>query len=152
MFNISNSNSNVYWANIYPHPIKGLNLIDNAPVNKDFMKNMSFIGTTTKDIFFQLFDDDDKDTLSWYWEHKNLSFDDTLLVFKAVINHHLRKTKTRSLHIETWLFILISASDNNLYLCPVKRDSDFNFDIFAKLEQLCKIEISGPWLRHSSAT
>jgi hypothetical protein len=147
--NSNTQQKNVYWANINTYPIKRLNIIDGAPVNKDFFNNMDFLGLLNFDKLEFMFEKDEWKSLKWYWDHRHIVLDKKLFMFKVLIKHQLRKGYANSFHYETWIFMLTTTKDKIYYLCPLKRDSDFPYDIFPVLSNLCKIDAKFPWQRHS---
>jgi hypothetical protein len=141
---------NVYWANINTYPIKRLNIIDGSPVNKKFFDEMEFLGLLKFDKLDFMFENDEWRSFKWYWIHRNIILDKKIFMFKVLIKHQLRRGYQNSVNIETWIFMLVITKDNIYYLCPFKRDSDYTYDIFPVLINLCKIDTSFPWRRNSA--
>jgi hypothetical protein len=113
---------------------------------------MIYLGTTDMENLHFLCSPDDLYNISSYFFEKQTTTEENVLFFKTYIQHSLRSLSNKSIHNETWVFCIIRTKDSSIYLCPLKRDSDFEYDIFQKIEDVCKINDNinhHLWKRHS---
>lgn len=133
-----NNHENIIWSTLGPS-IERLNICDNAPVHKDYLKEMDYIGAFQfKTTLGKLFSDDTFSSIVWYLNMNNIYHVGKIHLYKTDVFHKLRFSHKSGGHYECWIFGLIPCKDNIWRLCPLKRNSDFDFDIFDYLETLNK--------------
>jgi hypothetical protein len=138
--------TNVCWGLLLPSPIKRLNIVNGAQVKREFLDKMPFIGYAKYiDVINLLYDEDERKSLTWFWKSLKVMYPEYVYLFKTPIKQHLRFGKRGSLHFEEWIFGVFPCSDNMFRLCPLKRDSDFNSNIFDDLSLITKPAMSFPW-------
>ena len=87
--------------------------------------------------------------IKWGLKEINVSLDENAFFARVKIRHHLRGGNPTSFNNETWLFVLVKNAVDIFYMCPLKRDSDFEFDVFDVVRGNCGSTISAPWQRRS---
>ena len=142
---LNNTLNNIFWTVHNTYSIKRLNISDGSPVNRTVFENINFIGQINFNDMKFMFDDDEWKSLQWKWEHQMSQPNENVLLFKIPIKHHLRRGARDSVHYEVWILALIGTLDNTWHLCPIKRDSDFNCNIFQVLDNMTNIEKNIPW-------
>jgi hypothetical protein len=143
---------NTIWTNLMQTAIPRFNMVDGAAVNKLFFEFARFIGKGWYDtIMHIIYDKNEIKAAKWYWKYINIPYPKYVYVFRGDISQHLRFTRRRSIHNETWIFGAFKCNDKIYRLCPLKRDSDFDYDIFQKLEDNTIQNVYLPFL-HDSET
>lgn len=130
-----------YWKIAYPRSLKRLNIIDNTYVSKDLFqsKNLEFLGVVSNsDLQNIVFTEVEWLSFCWYWRHFHLDYKPEIYLFK--FTNRLQKS-----HYETWIFGLFLAKNKRNYMCPLKRDSDYDFDVFEQLQNICRTDVFHPW-------
>jgi hypothetical protein len=129
---------NIIW-NMLGFTIERLNICDNAPVHNLYMKQMEYIGTFGfTSVINGLFTDDDSSSINWYLNMNDIRHMGQIHLYKTDVFHKLRFSHKSGGHNECWIFGLIPCKDNFWRLCPLKRNSDFDYDIFEHLENMRK--------------
>lgn len=130
------NNSHIIWCTL-GLSIERLNICDNAPVHENCMKEMEYLGTFDfEDILARLFNDDTSSSIIWYLKMNNIRYMDKTHLYKAYIFQKLRFAEKPGGHRECWIFAVLPCRDNMWRLCPFRRDSDFDYDIFEYLQIL----------------
>lgn len=120
------------WGVMFPHAIKRFNISEGTEVNMNFLKQQTYINV----IKFEemqtkhLLNDYEYKYSCWYWKDKKCPKEVYLL--KVGVEQDLRRVATKLKHTEVWLMGLF-LGDNCVKLCPLKRDSDFSYDVFEAL-------------------
>lgn len=156
----------IYWKYLGTETLKHLNMVEGAPVRKDFFDTLECIGVSDWSKVRVLFDNDEWVTVTWIADRSGINLSDNVFFFKVLVKQQLRLPPPEGdeqqllqwqgsaqiiNHSETWLMGLFRSSTKGRYfLCPLKRDSDFPIDLFKLIEENCKVEMSFPWARHSS--
>lgn len=131
-------NQNIIW-NTLGLTIERLNICDNAPVHNSYIKEMEYIGSFSfTRLIEDLFTNDTSSSIQWYLQMHNINHIGKIHVYKAEIFHKLRFSHKSGGHDECWIFGLIPCKDNLWRLCPLRRNSDFEYDIFEHLKFLRK--------------
>ena len=141
----NNNLNKIFWAVPNTFAIKRLNISNGSPVNRKFFESLNFIGLINFNDMKFMFDDDEWKSLQWRWDHQMSQPNENVVLFKTPVKHHLRRGTRDSVHYEVWLLALISTLDNTRHLFPIKRDSDFNYNIFQVIESMTNIEKNIPW-------
>ncbi len=128
-------NNSIKWSLILQSPIKRLNIVENAQVSGSFLNSLKYIGCGNYDIMNILFDNEELQTITWYWKSQNIGYPEKIYVYSSNIEHHLRFGKRKSLHYENWIFGVFQCQDNVYRLSPLKRDSDFSHNIYQELSE-----------------
>ena len=127
-------NDNMIWSTL-GLTIERLNICDNAPVHKRYIKEMEYIGTFGfRSLIEELFNNDTSSSINWYLTMNNIYHIGKIHLYKTDIFHKLRFSNKNGGHNECWIFGLIPCKDNVWRLCPLKRNSDFDYDIFEYLQ------------------
>lgn len=127
---------NIIW-NTLGFTIERLNICDNAPVHKSYINEMEYIGSFNfKSIIEKLFTDDAVSSIQWYLNMNNICHIGVIHLYNTDVFHKLRFSNKHGGHNECWIFGLIPCTDNLWRLCPLKRNSDFDYDIFEYLQVL----------------
>lgn len=125
--------NNIIW-NTLGFTIERLNICDNAPVHNCYIKEMECIGTFEfESIIGRLFTDDEVSSIKWHLNMNNIRQISKIHLYKTEVFHKLRFSDKPGGHNECWIFGLIPCKDNLWRLCPLKRSSDFEYDIFEYL-------------------
>lgn len=108
-------------------------------MHKDYVKSMDYIGHFRLDVIFkELFSFDAFSSIVWYLNMNKIEHINRVHLYKTEVFHKLRFSNNSGAHFESWIFGLIPCKDNIWRLCPLKRSSDFDFDIIKHLENLLK--------------
>lgn len=133
-----NYDNNIIWTTL-GFSIERLNICDNTYVNKDYIKNMEYIGNFEfSSILKELYSDDGFSSLSWFLNMNNIRHIGRIHLYKHDVFHKLRFSHRSGGHYECWIFGLIPCRDNLWRLCPLKRNSDYDFDILEYLKGYSK--------------
>lgn len=117
-----------------PVPFKHLNMVDGAPVSAAFAEALEFVCDTKYDTLKSILETDEWNSMYWAWQSKNTLLDDTVVLYRVPVKQNLRHGKVTVTHIEVWLFALFTDSKGAKYLCPLKRESDYTYNIFKSLQ------------------
>ncbi len=132
------TNQNIIWSTL-GFSIERLNICDNTYVHKDYIKNMEYIGNFEfSSVLKELYDDDGFSSISWYLNMNNIRHIGRIHLYKYDVFHKLRFSHKSGGHYECWIFGLIPCKDNLWRLCPLKRSSDYDFDIIKYLKEYSK--------------
>lgn len=130
-----NSHDNIIWSTLGPS-IERLNICDNAPVHKNCLKEMEYIGAFEfRSILPKLFNDDTLSAIIWYLNMNSIFHIGKIYLYKTDVYHKLRFSHKSGGHNECWIFGLLPCKDNIWRLCPLRRNSDFDYDIFEYLKK-----------------
>lgn len=140
---------NVFWKILINDTLKHMNLVDNAPVGKEVFNNVEYLGVTELNKMTFLFDPSEWKTVKWGLRQCKVELSENGFLIKMKIRQHLRRGRSNSFHFETWLFLLVKNADDIYFMCPLKKDSDYNYDIFQVITETCKVDSQYPWARHS---
>lgn len=129
-----NRHGNIIWNTLGPS-IERLNICDNAPVHKDYLNQMEYIGVFEfRSILQKLFNDDIFSAIIWYLNINNIFHIGKIHLYKTDVYHKLRFSHKSGGHNECWIFGLLPCTDNIWRLCPLRRNSDFDYDILKYLQ------------------
>jgi hypothetical protein len=127
-------NGNIIW-NTLGFSIERLNICDNAYVDKNYMKELEYIGTFNfTSVIEKLFTYDASSSIHWHLNMNNIRHIGKIHLYKTDVFHKLRFSHKAGGHNECWIFGLIPCTDTIWRLCPLKRNSDFDYDIFEYLQ------------------
>lgn len=136
------------WTNLMQIAIPRLNMVDGAPVNVLFFKSAHFIGKGWYDELMPIiYNENEIKAAKWYWKSINIPYPEYVYLFRGDVSQHLRFTRRRSIHNETWIYGVFQCSDKTYRLCPLKRDSDFDYDVFQKLRDHSVRNVYVPFYR-----
>lgn len=128
-----NDSENMIWSTL-GFSIERLNICNGTYVHKDYVKSMDYIGYfDIKNIFKDFFSDDELSSIMWHLHLNKIQHINRVHLYKTDVFHKLRFSENSGAHYECWIFGLIPCKDNLWRLCPLKRSSDFDFDIFKHL-------------------
>lgn len=132
---MNNSNDgNIIWCILGPS-IERLNICNDSPIHETCLKEMEYLGTFDfKEIITILFNDDTSSSIIWYLNMNNIRHFGQIRLYKTYIFHKLRFSKKLGGHRECWIFGILPCIDRFWRLCPLRRDSDFDYDIFEYLK------------------
>jgi hypothetical protein len=129
--------NNTFWKMVSPMTLKRMNLTDNAPVNKAFFESdmLQYIGImSTKTLRTILFNEHEWHSFCWNWNTHQMDYDPVVHLFKFTNKQYLPRGRIRnSFHFEVWVFGMFLGSDDRYYMCPLRKESDFDHDIFSVL-------------------
>ena len=128
------NDGNIIWCILGPS-IERLNICDKSPVHDNCLKEMEYLGTFEfKNILARFFNDDTISSITWYLNMNNIHHIGKIHLYKAYIFQKLRFSEKLGGHRECWIFGMLPCIDNLWRLCPLRRDSDFDYDIFEYLQ------------------
>lgn len=133
-----NNSENTIWSTL-GFTIERLNICDNTYVHKDYVRSMEYIGHFGFDtILKKMFSDDAFSSILWHLNLNNIHHINRVHLYKTDVFHKLRFSNNSGAHYECWIFGLIPCKDNIWRLCPLKRSSDYDYDIFKHLDNMMK--------------
>ena len=146
----STAKKNVRWKWLQSEDTKHLNLVDKSSVNQAFFDNVDYLGVCPMNTLSYMYDEMEWRSIEWGMKQAKIPEEETAFLMRVKIRHHLRRGKQNDYHHETWLFAMVKNQDDIYYVCPLKRDSDFNFDIFEDIAARCHADDRAfPWQRFS---
>lgn len=128
-----NAYNHIIWNTLsFSH--RRFNLCENCKVDKDYFKSLTYIGTFEfTNIIKVLFPEDKVSSILWHLRKTKVEPLNSIHLYKSVIHHHIRSNDKLGHHYENWIICLLPCKDEFFRLCPLCRDSDFNFDIYEYL-------------------
>jgi hypothetical protein len=131
-----NDTGNIIWSTL-GFSIERLNISNDTHVHKDYVKSMDYIGYFDFNIIFkEFFSDDELSSILWHLHLNKIHHINRVHLYKTDIFHKLRFSENSGAHYECWIFGMIPCKDNLWRLCPLKRTSDFDFDVIKRLENM----------------
>lgn len=125
-----------YWLVFTTYANKRLNIANHAPINESFFDRLVSVGSIKVEYFPQFLSFDESFEFNRVFRSLNTVLKDKVIMCKVPIRQHLRFGRRHSFHHEVWIMGLFKSIDNKSYLLPLRRESDFEFDVFKRIAEL----------------
>lgn len=126
------------WLLFRPYGLKRLNLIETDVNNSVFVSDkLTTLGEYKLDVLKYILSDDDYSMFEWYLRNNKLQLHDNCTIYKFMNRQHLKNYQNKY-HHEVWIFAKLTDVNNQEYLCPINRDSDYYNNIFDELQKMKK--------------
>lgn len=124
---------NMVWDILLPTPLHKFNITIGSNVNKLFLNKIIFLGFSNYEkIISILFNEEELDSLTWHWKKTKINYPSKVFLFKVDIENYRGKIES-SFEYDRWIFGIFECSDNIFRLCPIKKESEYDIDIFEKI-------------------
>jgi Leucine rich repeat len=127
------TNMRVVWRYVTPTPCEYMNLVEMNPVSSAFLDEADCFAVGSWDAARTLFEDEEWATLVWWFRHHDISIDASCFYLRHETTYHLRGLYAS----ECWLFAMFKSAQV-YFLCPLKKKSDLEFDMFARVGDACR--------------